>query len=344
MKLQISTGAACAFARLAIIARIVCGTVIDMPELLNSGWISVLLGAILALPAMIAAQHCRKRNIHPPIFLCAAFCIIAVCDAASVSSSIADSASYLALNTTPAVYLMLVQLALCLFCLRLNGDSLGSSAAIWSKILPWLLLAVVLMQIKDYRPEWLTPVLGPGISRLLTGALRTAGWFQLPVALYLTAEPDISGRPTPLFAAKTLEICAMFSVFICMIAAMTTPAILDENLFTRAFRLDALLANGRTGLAQQLPTIALWYLGLFYALLFDMFTAAAMLQRLRPDWNRHTCIWIPLIAVGILGADKLAGRSAALRIADLLYIAQASLLALTMLLPMLPRKAGERHA
>lgn len=344
MKLQISTGAACTFARLAIIARVICGAIVDMPELLNAGWLAVLLGAILALPVAFAVSQFRKANVKPPKLLCAAFCIIAICDAATVSSSIADSASYMALNTSPAVYLMIPQLALCLFCLRLNGDALGTSAGVWSKILPWLLLIVVLLQAKNYRPEWLTPMLGPGLPTILTGALRAAGWFVLPTALYLIAEPCINSAPSPLVPMRTLCVCAGFAAFICLISSMTTPSLLDENLFTRAFRLDALLANGRTGLAQQLPTISLWYLGLFYALLFDMFTASAMLQTIRTDWNRHACIWIPMIATGILGGSKLAGRTAALRVADWLYIAQAALLAVAMVIALLPKKGGMRHA
>ena len=344
MKLQISADGACAFARLAIIARVVCGTIIDMPELLNAGWISVLLGALLALPAMLAVIHCRRNHILPPKSICVLFCIIAICDAAAVCSSIADSASYMALNATPAVYLMLPQLLLCLFCLRLNGDSLGASAGIWMRILPWLLLSIVLLQFKSYEPAWLTPALGPGTSNILSGALRTAGWFTLPTALYLIAEPGIGGKSTSPSIIKTLWICAGSSIFICLIASMTTPAITDTNLFTRAFRLDSLLANGRTGLAQQLPAIALWYLGVFYALLFNMFTAAALLQHIFPAWNRHACIWIPLIITGILGADKLAGRTAALTIADFLYIAQAALLAFSMTYANFSERAGTDHA
>lgn len=344
MKLQISTDAVCAFAGLAISARVVCGTLIDMPELLNAGWIAAILGALFALPPMIAVRCCKQNSVQPSKLICGVFCAIAICDAAVASSSIADSASYMALNTTPAVYLMFPQLALCLFCLRLNGDALGTSAGIWRRILPWLLLIVIFLQAKDYRPEWLTPILGPGIPTILSGALRIAGWFTLPVGLYLIAEPGIAGKPSLLRPLKTLGISSGFAILICLIFSMTTPAITDSNLYTRAFRLDALLANGRTGLAQQLPSIALWYLGLFYALLFDLFIAVAMLQRIRPDWNRHTCIWITLIVTGILGADSLSGRTASLLLADWLYPAQSILLAITMIIPLLKKKGADSHA
>lgn len=344
MKLQISASAACTFARLAIIARVICGVIIDMPELMNAGWLAVALGGLLALPAAFAVSRYKAAGGQPSKLICGAFFIVAVCDAAAVSSSIADSASYMALNSTAAVYLMLPQLALCLFCLRLNGDALGSSAGIWSKILPWLLAIVVLMQAEDYRPGWLTPVLGPGMPQLLTGTLRAAGWFSLPTALYLIAEPGIGGKPAPLKPVKTLGLCVGFTAFICVSFSMAVPAITDENLFTRAFRLDSLLANGRTGLALQLPTITLWYLGLFYALLFDMFAAASMLQNVLPDWNRHACIWVSMIVAGLLGAGPLSGRTASLRLADWLYIVQSLLLMVAMLTALFSRKGGERNA
>lgn len=342
MKLRISTGAACAFARLAIIARVACGVLIDMPNLMNAGWLSALLGAILSVPTVYAITQYRQGNRTIPRALYGVFSLIALCDAAAVSSCIADSASYMALNTSPAVYLMLPQLALCLFCLQLNGDALGTSAGIWSKILPWLLGVIILLQAKDYQPEWLSPILGPGPREILTGALRTAGWFTLPTALYMIAEPEIHGKSKPLNPMKTLFLSACFTVIICLLSGMTTPSILDKNLFTRAFRLDALLANGRTGLAQQLPAISLWYVGLFYALLFDIFTAASMMQRLFPKQNHQSCIWISLIIVSILGADILAGKSAALIIADWTFIAQSLSLACAMLFSLL-KKEGERN-
>lgn len=344
MKLQISTGAVSSFARLAVIARVVCGVIIDMPELMNAGWLTVLLGGLLAPPAAFAVSQLRRTGSNPSKLLCVFFCIIAICDAATVASSIADSASYMALNTSPAVYLLLPQLALCLFCLRLNGDALGTSAGIWNRILPWILLVVILLQAKDYRPEWLTPVLGPGLPEIVTGSLRAAGWFILPTALYLIAEPGIGGKSVPLTPMKTLGVCTLFAAFICLITSMTMPAIPDKNLFSRSFRLDALLSNGRTGLAQQLPIISLWYLGLFYSLLFDMFTAAAMLQALRPDWNRHACIWIPIIITGILACEKFAGRNAALKVADWLYILQSALIAIAMFKAMLSKKGDSEHA
>jgi len=344
MKLKISAGSADSFARLAVIARTVCGVVIDLPGLLNAGWLSILLGGLLALAPALCISCLRKcERVNTPRPVRAAFFLIAIYDAGVVSAAIADSASFMALNSTAAVYLMLPQLALCLFCLRLNGDALGASAGVWNRILPCLLLIVFLLQAADYRPEWLTPILGPGASTILEGALRAAGWFTLPTALYLAAEPEVCGQETQLHPIRTLFLCTAFAVLIALSFSMMTPALLDAKLTGRAFRLDALLANGRAGLGLQVPTIALWYVGLFYALLFDLFAAAVMLQKILPGQNRDACILLSIIIAGLLGASPLCKRNGALYAAGWLYAAQCTLLALTMLTG-LRGKGGSLHA
>lgn len=333
MKLRISAGAACSLARLAIVARIISGIVIDMPELLNAGWLSILLGGLFALfPAFAIAQLKKNGKNRFPRIIPAAFFAIAVYDAAVVSASIADSASFMALNRTAAVYLMIPQLLLCMVCMRLNGDALGASAGIWNKILPCLLLLVFILQAKDYRTEWLTPVFGPGASSILDGALRAAGWFTLPTALYIAAEPEVGGEKTQLRPVKTLVYGILFATLIAFSFFMMTPAIAEEKLFGRAFRLDALLANGRAGLGLQVPIITLWYVGLFYALLTDLFAAAVLLQSVLPGWNRDGCILLTVIIAALLAAGRFCEKSAALSVAKWLYALQCVLLAAAMLI------------
>lgn len=335
MKLQISASAAGALAALAVVARVVSGVLIDMPDLLNAGWLAVLIGALLALPLAFAVSRIlamrKKQMSRVPRPLCAAFFAVAVWDAASVASMIADSAGYMALNSTASIYLMIPQFALCLVCLRLNGDALGASASIWNKFLPALLLIVILLQAENYESQWLTPVLGPGMPAILSGALRTAGWFSLPAALFLIAKPDVEGRPSSLHPVRTLAACAAFSALIAVIFSMTTPAISDQDLYSRTIRFDALLANGRNGLSIQLPMIALWYPGLFYALLFDVFTGAVMLQEMLPQWNHRACIWLSIISSALFAASRLSGRKLALSASGWLFALLGACVALLML-------------
>lgn len=347
MKLQISAGAAEALARLAIIARIVSGVLVDMPELLNAGWLAILLGALLALPLALAVSQtlnaAQDRPVFLPRFLYVLFFAIAVWDAASIASMIADSAGYMALNSTASIYLMIPQFILCLGCLLLNGDALGSSARIWSKLLPALLLIVLLVQSGNYQPQWLTPLLGPGISPILDGALRTAGWFSLPTMLYLTSKPRIKGKSTPVHPIRTLAISAFFSTLIAAVFSMLTPAIWDQTLFSRTLRFDALLANGRSSLALQLPTIALWYPSLFYVLLFGVFTGALMLQNLLPKWNRNACVWVSLISTALFAGSRYTHPKSVIHLSGWLFAA-LGISVVTCMIRTLFAKGTQYHA
>lgn len=347
MKLQISESAAGALAVLAVVARIVGGVLIDMPDLLNAGWLSILIGALLALPLMLAIscirtlQHNRPAPIPPA--LCIVFFLIAIWDAAYVASMIADSAGYLALNSTASIYLLIPQFVLCLGCLLLNGDALGASAVIWNKFLPALLLIVILLQSRSYEPRWLTPLFGPGLTSLLSGSVRIAGWFCLPAALFLIARPDVEGSPGHLSPLKTLVLCAAFSTLIALAFSMMTPLLPNQNLHSRTFRFDALLANGRSGRALQLPTIALWYPSQFYALLFDVFTSAVMLQKMLPKWPHSACIWLSLVCTALLAASHYSGQAFVAAAAGWLFAALGTAVASYMLC-ILHFKGDKRHA
>ncbi len=345
MKLQISDSAADSLVRPAIVARVVAGAVVDMPELMNSGWLSILLGGILTAPLYLFISRMKKlsRNVSLSCGACLLFFAISIFDAAAVAAIIADSASTMALNSTAAVYLMLPLAILCLGCLRLGGDALGASAGIWNRFLPALLAIVLILQARHYQPEWLTPLLGPGLPSIFAGALKAAGWFALPAPLFLIAEPDVKGPERKLHPLRTLLICTCFAAGIGVIFSMMTPVLQDENLGVRTFRLSLLLANGRSGLALQLPSIALWYPGLFYALLMGVFTGAVMLQKALPGWSPRACIWTAMLSAAIIAASHFSGRNTATAAAGWLYAAIIAAIALGYLPPIL-KKEKEIHA
>ncbi|MGN0803193.1 MAG: GerAB/ArcD/ProY family transporter [Candidatus Faecivicinus sp.] len=355
MKLQISDNAACSLAKLAIAARAVYGIVIDMPELLNAGWISILLGGLLAVPLALALSMLLKNEKAAPVerlqnkaalpfrLVCAVFFAISAYDAAVVAAAIGNSASFMALSDVAPVYLLLPLLAICLACLRLNGNAIGMSASIWSKALVWLLLLVILLEARNYQVEWLTPVLGPGIPALLDGAVRSAGWFGLSSALFLVAAPDERDPKDHLCPLKALGTSVGFAALVSLMYSMLCPATLDGNLFSRSFRLDTLLANGRTGLSLQFPTNILWYISLIYTLLFDVFTSTIMLQAALPRLGNRICALFALIAISLLAVSRLSGRTPGLMAAGWLFCAEGALTAL-LIAAIICSKGRTRHA
>ena len=200
MKLQITDGAAAPLIALAVSMRIVFGVVIDMPRLYCAGWLSALLGGALALPMVFAVQRLRdvcgeaplETNAPLPRAVSAIFAILSALDGAAVMRGAAHTAGYLSLRTTSLTLLLVPQLLLCLWALKENGAAVGSAARVWWWILPWLLLIVILLEGSRYRFAWLTPLLGSGVSDILDGAVRTAGWMSLmlPIALCSRREAE----------------------------------------------------------------------------------------------------------------------------------------------------------
>lgn len=352
MKIRIGESAAASLILPAVIMRIFYGIAIDMPAVGNAGWLSALLGGVLALPFMLAVRQMRARCAPSPTAassaiplarpLLAVFALTAAFDAAFITNAIAGSASYIALNAISLLYLLLPQLALCLWCLTRGGDAIGTSAGVWNRILPWLMLIVVLLQLPDYRPAWLTPVLGPGLPEILDGAIHTAGWLSLSAGLLLAAEREENTKSTRLCPLKTLLLCTGIAAVLLVLRGLMTPTLMEEALTTRYFRQDMLISNGRAPLSLQLPLTILWFMSLFYLLLFDSLTCALMLQHLFPRLKRLPCL---LLAVGgTIGiiVSGMASRETGQLVSRWLFAVQGGTAALWMLLQY--RKGGVAHA
>ena len=166
MKFQIREGAAASLGTAAVVARILYGITIDLPWLYNSGWISVLLGGVLALPVALAAAQLRAAsagksplsalNARRPVLarlLAGVLMLTAAFDATMAVDAIADSAGYAALDSVAKIYLLLPQLALCAWGLTLNGDAIGDSARICNRILLCIFVLFMLREIPDLCPE-----------------------------------------------------------------------------------------------------------------------------------------------------------------------------------------------
>ena len=343
MKFRISDSAAASLSLLAITTRIFSGVAVDMPDLHNAGWLAVLLGGLLSLPLAWAAGQLRARCPVSPFdtlsercrpllrTIAALFAIIALWDAATVTRTIASSASYVALNSLPMFFLLLPQLLVCLWCLTLNGNPIGFAAGIWMRILPLLLLIVILLQFNAFKPAWLMPLLGPGVSDLLDGALRVSGWISMLTGLFLIAEQDPERDDKHFQPIKALIVCVIIAAVLLLLRSMMTPPLFKGKETSIFFQLDTLLSNGRAPHSLQLPMITLWFVGLLFLLLVDAFLCAAMLQQALPGLGKRICIAIVLVGICALALSGLTSRENALHVSGWLFAAQSTLMALVML-------------
>lgn len=339
MKLQITDGAAAPLIALAVSMRIVFGVVIDMPRLYCAGWLSALLGGALALPMVFAVQRLRdvcgeaplETNAPLPRAVSAIFAILSALDGAAVMRGAAHTAGYLSLRTTSLTLLLLPQTLLCVWTLKENGTAIGSAARIWWRILPWLLLIVVLPEWNRYRFAWLTPLLGSGVSDILDGAVRAAGWMSLMLPIALCSRREAEHPRRALRPVRLTCFVAAVSAGLILLRNLMTPPLVHGDLTSRYAQFDLLLSNGRTPLTLQFPLIVLWLVSLLMLLLFDVLSVALTLQRALPGLSGRFCIFAASLgctALTLLGAGE---RADAMALARWLYAAQGALLAALML-------------
>lgn len=355
MKFQIREGAAASLGTAAVVARILYGVTIDLPWLYNSGWISVLLGGVLALPVALAAAQLRAAsagksplsalNARRPVLarlLAGMLMLTAAFDATMAVDAIADSAGYAALDSVAKIYLLLPQLALCAWGLTLNGDAIGDSARICNRILLCIFVLFMLREIPDLCPEWLTPILGPGVPALLDGAVRVAGWLSLLAGLFLIAEPDVQHPANAIRPVSVMAIGGAIGMGLVLLHGMMLPALVRAEGFSRYFLLDTVLTNGRTTLALQLPKMIVWFGSLFFLMLSDSFLCAAMLQTVAPRLPRFVCIGIVTAGIAALALTNVSASRVETPVGRWLYAAQAGVMLAAMVGLALERKEAQR--
>ena len=286
MKLSIRPRPARFAALAAASARLFLGLVVDAPVTRNGAWLSALLGGLLAAPWVFCV--CRYRPRHAALL--APLAALALLDAASVLSAVTRSAGYLALDRSPMLALLLPTGAAALWCVWRNGDAVGFGAMLWARIAPALLLVVVLLQGRYFRPCWLCPALGEGWPSILEGGVRSAGWIAASCAVL--ALPDEADKRA--FPHGIALIASAISALLIALDLMMHPTPLHGGGWLD--RLDALLCNGRAPLYLQLPMIALWFAGLMHLLACELFAAAALGQRLLPRLDGRLCALIAVAA------------------------------------------------
>ena len=284
MRLSISAKPARAAALTAVAARLFLGLTVDMPTTQNGAWLSALLGGLLALPwAFCIVRYRPRRGL-----LTAPLALLTLIDSAAVLAALTRSAGYLALDRSPALALLIPAGLAALFSVWRNGDAVGDGATAWTRIFPALLVVVVLLQWRYYRPAWLAPLLGSGSASIAEGSVRCAGWIVAAASVLLLADDDSAAACAPVLFGSLL------AAGLIALRLMLTPTPLDAGGWLN--RLDAVLCNGRTPLYLQLPMIALWFAGLLHLLACEALTVATLLQRMLPRLSGLLCGCVAAVA------------------------------------------------
>ena len=300
MKRRLSPAALSAGIPAAAVARLFYGLMVEAKDLHNGAWLSVLLGAILAMPVILLAGRCLNGGRAGALKL--ALLALLSMDAAAVMEGMAYSESFIAFDHVPVVVLML-PLALALGrSLAVGGDAVGAAARIWMWAFLPLLLMVIAMQLPYYRPGWLCPVLGYGVGGVLLWSLRAAGWLAMISAAGMAVS---DGEMTFVRVRRGLMLSAVAAALLIVLRLMMTPS-MEPAAMTRGLRIDTLLTNGRAPLYLQLPMIVMWFVGLLHLLCFEGCLALTLLRDIAPSWHSRVRGGLVLLAV-IAGALFLPG-------------------------------------
>ena len=321
MRLSIACRPAYMAALVAVAARVFLGLTVDAPVPHNGAWLSALIGGLLAVPWVFCVSRFKPHGkaLHA---LLATLCLL---DAASVLSAVTRSAGYLALDRSPVLALLLPTGIAALWCVWRNGDAIGYGAMLWARIAPALLLIVALLQWRYYRPAWLSPAFGSGWTAILGGGVRSAGWIVSASAVLLL--PDKDDRPNA--SAMVVPVAAAISAILIVLQRMMAPVSLSPGGWLD--RLDALLCNGRAPLYLQLPMIVFWFAGLMHLLLCELFTAAALVQRVVSGLDGRLCAAVTVTAA--LALSQLEALPAWMSaVAPWAFPAAGALTVVTMLL------------
>ena len=273
MKLRLPLSLARPLAFAAVTTRLLMGIFLDLPWLYNAGWIAALGAILLCVPlgmlADRAARACRGggiaealekrggRAVARPVF--ALLSLVCIYETAVTSRVLSNTVRHVALAEASAI-----SPSSAAFvggnALRLPGRTghrrggahLGARDAV-------LMLIVLLLQFRSFRPAWLTPLLGPGANVLASGTVSASGWLSMAALPWLCADREENGAKQR-GALSTLVTIGIFSAAVLALLAMMAPPSVRTDL-TRTYQLDKLLANGRVTQTAQLPLILLWYNG-----------------------------------------------------------------------------------
>lgn len=320
----------------AVCARVVMGMHLDLAWLYNAGWISVLIAMLLCLPLGLLATYvtraCRERSILDALRqssgealtrgVCCVYCVLSTYETAVTARVLSNSVRHVALSETSALTLLVPLVLVAMLASYFNGQSIGSAARVWVKIVPFLVLIAILIQMKSYRVQWLLPIFGPGLEVIADGAVSASGWLSLSALVWLGADADAQGCDARMpVLGPMLSIGIVSAALLALLAVMSPPSVRAD--LTRAFQLDKLLSNGRASLSAQLPLIILWYNGLLFGATTGLFLSAKFMQAAFPKLDGRVAILLSGLLTGAIAMLGLAEQHTAVLFSRWLFPAVA---------------------
>lgn len=323
----------------------------------NSGtasWAEALLGALLAFPAMLLVWGALRLRGGVPAqrgceserkLIYAVFLLLFTFDSASWMYSLAESSSYTTFTSTDIIFLYLPTFIVTLLIASRGANACGGLARGAAWVCAFLLSLVMLWQLSEMHPVWLTPIWGGGLRVLGGGTVFCAGTAALyPAGIWLFWQMESEGieKAEQGGFLRGLLWAALAAMAFLLLYGMLAPNIPNAP-HIRSFTMERLLTGGGRGTSVHFPSLLSWYLLLLLSSVFSLFCAACCLRLLFPSRGLLFCSalsallcipWTPLRMFWRKGEDWMVFLS-------LVLVSAASLWAF---LRALLEKRREKHA
>ena len=291
MTRRLSPSAASAGACASMAVRVFSGLMLDTPQVCNGAWLSVWIGAMLALPVAALLRRAGKSRLVDAMLFAAL-----ASDAALNVETAAWSAGFLAFDHTPTRLLAVPILLMALRCASLGGNAVGGAIRFLFRAALPLLALVLLLHLPAYRSAWLKPILGFGLDGVFLGGVRAGGWMAVIAGAANRLVDDAGDKR----GGAAICICAAAALSSALIALrlMMAPQ-MDAAAMARPVQIDAMLVNGRAPLYCQLPLVIVWYIGCFSLVGFECCLCAGLLGRVLPGLKGFVCAAMAVAAVAL---------------------------------------------
>lgn len=310
----------------AVTARIFYLIVIDAPETENSGWLSVLMGACLSLPAILGAYFLMKKNGasvqsgirsavgETGLRILSLFLSLALTyETAALFTILTASGAYATLYDMHKLLLLVpTSLAVIYACCK-GGNGIGGAAEVLLRVYLILYAVIIILENDTMNASNLFPILGPGVHTLLKSALSAMMYFCLiPVSYMIETGYTVNGRNRQKrIQSKSIlyvfGLCILLSVFVTVVHSLMYPS-LSPVFESRSDGMDLMLSNGRSNRTVQLPILIIWFSSLAVSAGYMLYMAGRLMNTALREEGKKCMVLLGLIAM-VIALFRCSGQS-----------------------------------
>ena len=295
-KMTVQRRSLCTWAAMAAGFRTFYAVIIDGRQLFGSAWISVLAAVLLFAPvggALIAMRKMDPSHLPEEALEAAGgrwgrrlvgvmFAVVLIYDAGAVVSLMSGTAKYVAMPEANRILIRAVTAAAATVAVLMGAAAAAGAAVLWRRLTAVLIVLLIGTQMRYFRPEWLSPLFGPGIAEIGKNAIPAAGMLTLSAGGWLMLEPEHDRKGSALL--RCIVRSGLIASALSLMFGMLVPGMLEETP-TRSFRIGRLLANDRAGLTLEMPYVVLLYSGMYTMLVFELAASVKAIGLIFPRMN-----------------------------------------------------------